>query len=55
MIVLFTDFGLEGPYTGQVKAVLHRSAPGIPVIDLFADAPAANLRRASTDAISSRP
>ena len=28
MIVLFTDFGLEGPYTGQVKAVLHRTAPG---------------------------
>lgn len=40
MIVLFTDFGLAGPYTGQVKAVLHRAAPGVPVIDLFADAPA---------------
>ena len=40
MIVLFTDFGLTGPYTGQVKAVLAREAPGIPVIDLFADAPA---------------
>ena len=39
MIVLFTDFGLEGPYTGQVKAVLHRTAPGMPVIDLFADLP----------------
>jgi S-adenosylmethionine hydrolase len=39
MIVLFTDFGLYGPYTGQMKAVLHRMAPGIPVIDLFADAP----------------
>ncbi|RUV80114.1 hypothetical protein EOA51_33260, partial [Mesorhizobium sp. M1A.F.Ca.IN.020.32.1.1] len=24
MIVLFTDFGLSGPYTGQMKAVLHR-------------------------------
>ena len=24
MIVLFTDFGLSGPYTGQVKAVLHQ-------------------------------
>ena len=42
MIVLFTDFGLHGPYTGQMKAVLHREAPGIPVIDLFADAPAGN-------------
>ena len=40
MIVLFSDFGLEGPYTGQVKAVLYRTAPGIPVVDLFADAPA---------------
>src|SRR5262245_261224 len=42
MIALFTDFGLHGPYTGQMKAVLHRMAPGIPVIDLFADAPAGN-------------
>ena len=40
MIVLFTDFGLAGPYTGQVKAALAREAPGVPVIDLFADAPA---------------
>ena len=42
MIVLFTDFGLHGPYTGQMKAVLHQVAPDIPVIDLFADAPTAN-------------
>src|ERR1700730_5930098 len=42
MIALFTDFGLDGPYTGQMKAVLHRMAPGTPVIDLFADAPAGN-------------
>lgn len=42
MIVLFTDFGLAGPYTGQMKAVLLREAPGVPIVDLFADAPAAN-------------
>jgi S-adenosylmethionine hydrolase len=42
MIVLFTDFGLHGPYTGQMKAVLHQRAPGIPVVDLFADAPVGN-------------
>jgi S-adenosylmethionine hydrolase len=42
MIVLLTDFGLHGPYTGQMKAVLHQMAPGIPVIDLFADAPFGN-------------
>lgn len=40
MIVLFTDFGPSGPYIGQMKAVLAREAPGVPVIDLFADAPA---------------
>jgi S-adenosylmethionine hydrolase len=42
MIVLFTDFGLHGPYTGQMKAVLQQRAPGIPVVDLFADAPVGN-------------
>ena len=47
LIVLFTDFGLAGPYTGQVKAVLESEAPGVSVIDLFADAPAANPTAAS--------
>ncbi|KAA3629689.1 MAG: hypothetical protein DWQ09_05485 [Proteobacteria bacterium] len=47
MILLFTDFGLAGPYQGQVKAVLHRAAPKVPVVDLFADAPATNPRAAS--------
>jgi S-adenosyl-L-methionine hydrolase (adenosine-forming) len=46
MIVLFTDFGLAGPYIGQMKAVLHREAPGVPVIDLFADAPMRDPRAA---------
>src|SRR4051812_716873 len=47
MIVLFTDFGLHGPYTGQMKAVLHQSAPSVPVIDLFADAPVGNPKAAA--------
>ena len=47
MIVLFTDFGLEGPYTGQVKVVLYRTAPGVPVVDLFADAPAGRPKPAA--------
>lgn len=46
-IVLFTDFGLAGPYTGQVKAVLQREAPGVPIIDLFADAPAGKPKAAA--------
>lgn len=40
MIVLFTDFGVAGPYVGQMKAVLAARAPGVPVIDLMHDAPA---------------
>jgi len=47
MIALFTDFGLNGPYTGQMKAVLQRLAPGVPVVDLFADAPSRDPRRAA--------
>src|SRR5262245_18600361 len=37
-IVLFTEFGLHGSYTGQMKAVLQQMA--VPAIDLFADASA---------------
>src|SRR5271170_1270450 len=47
MIVLFTDFGLSGPYTGQVKAVLHQLTPGLPIVDLFADLPPANPKPAA--------
>src|SRR6516165_4036541 len=47
MIVLFNDFGLEGPYTGQVKTVLCRTAPGVPVVDLFANAPAGKPKPAA--------
>jgi len=35
MIVLFTDFGSDNIYTGQMKAVLARYAPSIPVVDLL--------------------
>jgi S-adenosyl-L-methionine hydrolase (adenosine-forming) len=42
MILLVTDFGLSGPYVGQVLSVLHRYAPGVPAISLFADAPMYN-------------
>lgn len=44
MIVLFTDFGLQGPYTGQMKAVLHQMAPSTAIVDLFADAPIGNAK-----------
>ena len=40
MILLFTDFGLEGPYVGQMKARIADIAGGhLPVVDLMHDAP----------------
>jgi S-adenosylmethionine hydrolase len=47
MIILCTDFGLTGPYIGQVKVVLARQAPGVPVVDLFADLPAFDPKHAA--------
>lgn len=47
MITIFTDFGIQGPYLGQVHAVLAAEAPGIPVVDLFNDLPAFNVRAAA--------
>ena len=47
MIVLFTDFGLEGPYIGQMQAVLCRETPRIPVVNLCADVPCHEPRAAA--------
>ncbi len=47
LIALFTDFGLEGPYTGQMKAVLAVQATGVPVVDVFPDLPRFNVRAAA--------
>jgi len=47
MLVLFTDFGLDGPYTGQMTAVLQQTAPAVPVVSLFADLPAGQPKPAA--------
>lgn len=47
MIALFTDFGWQGPYVGQMKAVLYRQAPGKPIVDLMHDAPVFNPHAAA--------
>ena len=46
MIVLVTDFGLEGPYVGQLQAVLYAQARSVPVVSLFADLPPFRARAA---------
>ena len=48
MILLFTDFGRDGPYVGQMKAALYRAGIGAsPIVDLMHDAPAFNPRTAA--------
>ena len=47
MILLFTDFGHDGPYVGQMHTVLARDAPDQRVIDLMHDAPAHDPRAAA--------
>lgn len=47
MIVLVTDFGLEGPYVGQMSAVLAAAAPKARIVNLFADAPVHDPRAAA--------
>ena len=38
-IVFFTDFGLDGPYVGQMKMAVEAIAPDVRMIDLMHDAP----------------
>lgn len=47
MIVLFTDYGLQGPYLGQIQAVLSQMAPRHTVITLFPDLPQHNPQAAA--------
>ena len=44
MIVIFTDYGLNGPYLGQIVSDLYQQTPGQPVVTLLADAPRYNPR-----------
>ncbi len=47
MIVIATDFGNEGPYLGQMKAVLLCEAPAVPIVDLFANLPSFAIQPAA--------
>lgn len=47
MILLFTDFGAEGPYLGQMEAVVRRGAPGVDLISLLSNAPPGEPRLSS--------
>jgi len=44
MIVLLTDYGLDGLYVGQLHTVIQQRAPGTPVIDLIHTLPDFDIR-----------
>jgi hypothetical protein len=47
MIAIFTDFGVQGPYLGQMRAVLLTQAPAVPVVDVFPDLPPFHVQAAA--------
>jgi len=47
MIAIFTDFGVLGPYLGQMRATLLAQAPAVPVVDIFPDLPPFNIQAAA--------
>ena len=47
LIVLFTDFGIIGPYVGQMKAAIHSITPKTRIVDLMHDAPQFNPKFSS--------
>ncbi len=47
MIHIVTDYSFYGPYAGQLRGMLARRAPGVPVVDLMHDAPVRNPRAAA--------
>ena len=44
MIAVFTDFGVEGPYIGQINAVLAEQCPDTSMVCIFPDMPKFNVR-----------
>ncbi len=47
MIGIFSDFGANDIYLGQIRATLKNYAPTVPVIDVVNDVPAFNVRAAA--------
>lgn len=44
MIFTFSDFGLQGPYVGQMRAAILRDFANARIVDLMHDAPPGNVR-----------
>jgi S-adenosylmethionine hydrolase len=46
MIFVFSDFGVNGPYSGTMRSAVMRHAPDVPICDLMCDAPDRNPKAA---------
>jgi len=47
MIVLYTDFSVNGPYVGQMKSVIKANKQNVNIIDLMHDVPEYNIQAAA--------
>ena len=47
MLFFYTDFGSQGPYLGQMEAVIRQIHPTVPVIHLLSNAPTAHPEHSS--------
>lgn len=47
MIVLYTDFGVNGPYVGQLKAAILEINPEVTIVDLMHDAPMFDIKHSA--------
>ena len=52
---LLTDFGLDTPYVGQLKATLFSHAPSVPVLDITHAVPPCSIMAGALFLFSSRP
>lgn len=54
LIALLTDFGSEDPFSGIMKGVMAKIAPGIPLIDITHEIPPGDILRAAITLWQSR-
>jgi len=47
MIILYTDFTLQGPYVGQLKAAIYKQHSNATVVDLMHDAPSFDVKHSA--------
>ncbi|VAW91040.1 hypothetical protein MNBD_GAMMA23-2576 [hydrothermal vent metagenome] len=47
MIILYTDFTLQGPYVGQLKAAIYKQYSNAKIVDLMHDVPSFDVKHSA--------